>query len=48
MSGIESCDFGRLAYLLWVYNDEVFVGRLGVGLVDDLGDSFAHGSDKDW
>ena len=48
MSGVESCDSEGAAHLFWVYNDEVFVGRLSVGLVDDLGDSFAHDNDNDW
>jgi len=48
MSGIESCDLGWVAYLFWVHNDEIFVGRLSVGLVDDFGDGFTHGDDNDW
>ena len=47
MSEIESCDFECAAYLFWVYNDDIFVRRLGVGLVDDLGDSFAHDNNND-
>jgi hypothetical protein len=42
VSEVESCDLACVAYLFSVYNDEIFVSRLSVGLVDDLGDSFAH------
>lgn len=47
MSGIESCGSRCVAYLFWVDNDEIFIGRLSVGLVDNLGDSFTHDNDKD-
>lgn len=48
ISEIELRGSGCAAYLFWVYNDKIFVGRLSVGLVDDLGDGFSHGGDGDW
>jgi len=48
MSGIESRDLECMAHLVWVYNDKVFVRRLSVGFVDDLGDGFAHDNENDW
>lgn len=47
MSETGSCDLDRVAYLFGVYNDVVFIRRLSVGLVDDLGDAFAHDNDND-
>ena len=32
------------AYLFRVHNDDKFISRLGVGLVDDPGDTFTHGT----
>ena len=48
MRGLNRVMLDCVAYLFWVHNDEVFVRRLSVGLVDDLGDSFAHDDDNDW
>ena len=48
MSGIESCDLKCVAYLIWIHNDDIFVRRLGVWLVDNPGDSFAHGNNNGW
>lgn len=31
-----------MAYLFRIYNDDIFVGRLSIGLVYDFGDAFAH------